>query len=74
MIDARGQDGLHGGGDLQVLDRSGEPVAAALAGQGPCLHQGPHALREEEGIGFRPFDQEPLERAEGRVGSQERIE
>ena len=71
-VDARGQDGLHGGGDLQVLDGPGEPVGAALAGQGRRLHQGPHTLLEEEGIRFRPLDQELLERAEGRVGAEER--
>ena len=73
-VDARGQDGLHGGGDRQVLDGPGEPVGAALAGQGRRLHQGPHALLEEEGIRFRPLDQEPLERAECRVGAEERLE
>ena len=73
-VDARGQDGLHGGGDLQVLDGPGEPVGAALAGQGRRLHQGPHTLLEEERIGFRPLDQELLERAEGHVRAEERIE
>ena len=73
-VDARGQDGLHGGGDRQVLDGPGEPVGAALAGQGPRLHQGPHTLLEEEGIRFRPLDQEPLERAERRVRAEERLE
>src|SRR5207245_188564 len=51
----------------QVLDGPGEPVGAALADQGPRLHQGPHTLLEEEGIGFRPLDQELLERAKCRV-------
>ena len=61
-------------GICQVLDGPGEPVGAALAGQGRRLHQGPHTLLEEEGIRFRPLDQELLERAEGRVGAEERIE
>ena len=55
-VDTRGQDGLHGGGDRQTFDRSGEPVGAALAGQGARLHQGPHSLLKEQGIRFRPLD------------------
>ena len=73
-VDARGQDALHGGGDCQIFDRPGEPVGAALAGQGSRLHQRPHTLLEEEGIGFRPLDQKLLERAERRVRAEERIE
>ena len=57
-----------------MLDGPGEPVGAALADQGPRLHQRPHALLEEEGIGLRPLDQEPLERGEGRVVAEERLE
>jgi len=34
-IDARGQDGLDGGGHPQLLDRPGEPVGASFPGQGP---------------------------------------
>ena len=51
-----------------------EPVGAALAGQRSRLHQGPHALLEEEGIRFRPLDQELLERAERRVSAEQRVE
>jgi hypothetical protein len=65
-VDARGQDGLNGGGDLQVLGGSGEPVGAALTGQGRRLHQSPHTVLEEEG--------EPPERAECHVSAEERIE
>ena len=36
--------------DHQLLDGPGEPVGAALAGQGRRLYQGPHTLLEEEGI------------------------
>ena len=49
-------------------------VGPTLAGQGCRLHQGPHTLLEEEGIGFRPLDQNLLERAEGDVGTEQRIE
>ena len=61
-------------GIFRLLDGPGEPVGAALAGQGRRLHQGPHALLEEEGIRLRPLDQELLERAERRVRAEERIE
>ena len=73
-VDARGQDGLDRGGDRQIFDGSGEPIGAAVAGQGPRLHEGPHTLLEEEGIRFRPLDQELLERDECRVSAEERIE
>ena len=43
-VDARGQDGLNRGGDLQALHGPGEPVGAALTCKGPRLHQRPHAL------------------------------
>jgi hypothetical protein len=73
-VDPGGQDRLHRGGDRQLLDGPGEPVGPALAGQGRRLHQGPHTLFEEEGIRFRPLYQQLLERAEGRVRAEERIE
>ena len=57
-----------------MLDGPGEPVGAALADQRLRLHQGPHALLEEERIALRPLDQEPLERAERRVGAEQRLE
>ena len=62
------------GRDVQILDRPDEPVVAALAGQGRRLHQGPRTVLEEEGVRFRPLDQELLERAEGRVSAEERIQ
>ena len=65
-VDARGQDGLHGGGDLKVLDGR-VAVGAALAGQGRRLDEGSHTFLEEERIGFRALDQEPLQRAQGGV-------
>jgi hypothetical protein len=61
-------------GIARELDGPREPVGAALTGQGPGLHQGPHTLLEEQVIGFRPLDQAPLERAEGRVRAEERLE
>ena len=73
-VDARHQDGLHGGGDCQLFDGPGEAIGSALAGQGRRLYQRPHALLEEEGIRLRPFNQELLERAEGRVSAEERTE
>src|SRR5262249_28247803 len=73
-VDARGQDGLDGGGHLQLLNWSSKPVGAALTGQGARLNKGPHALLEEEGIGLRSPDQKLLERNEGRVTPKQRIE
>src|SRR5207245_8411738 len=59
---------------FQVFDRPGQPVGAALAGQGRRLHQGTHALLEKEGIRVRPLDQKTLERTEGRLRAEEGIE
>ena len=56
-----------------MFDGPSQPVGAALPGQGRCLHQGPHTLLEEEGIGFRPLDQKPLERTERSVRAEQRV-
>jgi hypothetical protein len=66
-VDARGQDGLHGGGDLQLLDGLGKSVGARLAHERARLDKGPHALLKKQGIGLRPRDQNPLERRERRI-------
>ena len=73
-VDARGQDGLDGGGHPQLLNRPGELVGASLARQGPRLNEGPRALLREEGIGVRPLDQQDLERGKGFVSAEERTE
>src|SRR5262249_39843231 len=73
-VDAGGQDGLHGGGDRQLLDGAAEPMGAALAGQRLRFDQGAHTLLQKKRIRFRPLDQQLLERAEGRVRAAERLE
>jgi hypothetical protein len=50
------------------------PARTSGWGASAILHEAPHALLEEEGIGFRPLDQELLERAEGLASAEERIE
>ena len=47
-VDARGQDRLHRGRDLDRSTGLRQPVGAALADQRPGLDQRPHALLEEE--------------------------
>src|SRR5262249_38306453 len=73
-IDARGQDGLHGDGDLQLLDGPREPVVGRLAYERPSLDKGPHTLLEKEGIGLSPGDQMALEQCERRISPEKGIE
>jgi hypothetical protein len=47
---------------------------ARLAYQHPGLHQGAHALLQEEGVAFGARNQELLERHQARVLSQQGIE
>ena len=61
-VDARRQDGLHRGGDLQAVEGLCQAIGAALADQHPGFHQGPDALLQEKGIALGALDQEPLER------------
>ena len=49
-IDPRRQDHLHRCRNLDRLDRPGEPIGAALAGQRPRLHECPDALFDEEWV------------------------
>ena len=56
---------LHRGRDLDGQQGPRQPVAAALAAQGPGLDEDPHALFQEERVPLRPRDQHPLERLEG---------
>ena len=51
-----------------------QPVGAPLAGQHLGLHEGPHALLEEERVSLGPLDQQPLERLEGPVLPEQGVE
>ncbi len=73
-VDARGQDRLRRRRDLQRLHGPGQTIGAALAHEGLRLHEGPHALFEEERVAFRALDQESPERIEFGVGAEERLE
>jgi hypothetical protein len=73
-VNAGSQDGLHGGRDLQVLDRSGEAVGATLIRQGPGLDQGPHALLQEERIALGGLDESMLEGRDLGCVAYERLE
>ena len=73
-IDPSCQDGLNGGRDLNRPERFHQAMGSAFADQGLGLHQGPHALLEEEGIALGPLDEKLLERLECAVGTQEGLE
>src|SRR5262245_24875965 len=73
-VDPCGEDRLRRRRNLEALRRLRELVRAALSPEHLGLDQGPHALFEEEGIPFRPFDQEPLQRGERRVAAEQCVE
>jgi hypothetical protein len=66
-VDARGQDRLGRGRDLEALGCLRQPMCASLTRQDLRLDEGPDALFEEERIPLGSLDQEPLERLDGRV-------
>src|SRR6266852_4098380 len=49
-------------------------MGSAFADQGLGLHQGPHALLQEEGVALGLLDEKLLERLEPAVGTQEGLE
>ena len=61
-VDARRQDGLHRGRHLNRRQRLGQAVGTRLPYQHPGLHQGAHALLQEEGVAPGARDQQLLER------------
>ena len=69
-VDARRQDGLHGGRHLHGRQGVRHAIGPRLAHQHPGLHQRPHALLQEEGIALRALDQQRGEGRQARVVSQ----
>ena len=70
-IDARGQDRLDRGRHLHRLERPGQAMRAALAGERTALDQRSHALLEEERVAFGTFHEQALQRLQRRVAAQE---
>jgi hypothetical protein len=66
-VDARGQDGLGRGRNLEALGRLRQAIRPPLARQDPRLDERPDALLEEERVPLGSLDQEPLEGLDGRV-------
>jgi len=73
-VDARGQDGLHGGRDLQGLDDLRLPVGPRLPRQDPHLAEGPHRLLQEERVAVGELHQQPLQGPQAGVRPQQRLE
>ncbi len=73
-VDAGGQDRLHGGRHLHLLDFAGEAVVAARAREHLGLGEGVHALLEEERVALGALDQELLQRAQARIVAQQRAQ
>ena len=69
-IDARGQDRLDRGRHLRRLERPGQAMRTALAGERAVLDQRSHALLEEERVALGAFHEQALERLQRRVATQ----
>jgi hypothetical protein len=65
---------VHGGWDLQGVERVGETVGAPLPDQHPGLHQGVHTFLQKKGIALGAGDQEPGESPQPGIVPQERLE
>ena len=72
-VDARRQDGLHRGRHLNGRQGLRQAIGPALADQHPRLHQGAHALLQEEGIALGARDQELLERRQAGIVTQQSL-
>ena len=73
-IDARRQDGLDAGRDLDGVDGLNETIRAGLPDERLRLHKGSDALLEEERVSLRPFDQYPFELTERGIGTEQNTE
>ena len=73
-VNARRQHRLYRGGDLQALQWPGQPIGTALAHQHAGLHQGAHALFQEEGVALGTGNQELGERRKAGIAPQQRLE
>ena len=69
-VNAGRQTGSSRGRNLQALEGPRQAIGSALPDERPRLDLHPDALLEEEGIAFRPFDQEPPEILESSSGSE----
>jgi hypothetical protein len=73
-VDAGSEYGLH---RRRHLDRIGRPrgmIVPALADEGPCFHEGAHALLEKEGIAARALGEELFQGLEAGIIAEERVE
>ena len=73
-VDTCRQHGLHGGRHLDALRGAGQTIRPRLAHQHPGLHQGAHALFQEEGVALGARDQQRLERCQAGVVAQQRLQ
>src|SRR5262249_36773010 len=71
-VDARRQQRVLGGGNLDRVDLSGQPIGARLSDQRLRLHQGPNGLLQESRI--TTPDEQLLERDQPGIVSEQRIE
>src|SRR5215467_7881338 len=70
-VDARGEDGLHGGRHLNGVDGLLQAIAPTAAQEGFGFHECADALFEEERIALRALDEHVLERGQIRIVAEE---
>jgi hypothetical protein len=73
-VDARCQDGLHGGRHRYPLEGLCQPIGPWSACESPRLDQGPYALFQKEGIAFRASNQEGLERPQAGIIAEQGVQ
>jgi hypothetical protein len=73
-IDARGEDRLCGGRDVERPHRPCGAIGSALAHERARFDEGPHALLEEERIALRSLDQKPLDWIELGIATEQGAE
>ena len=73
-VDARRQHRLHRGRHLNARQGLRQAIGARRADQHPGLHQGAHALLQEEGVALGARDQERCERCQTGVIPQQRLQ
>ena len=71
-VDTRRKHRMSRRRDLPHLRCLRHPIGPPIANEHLGLHQGLHALLEEEGVTLGPLDQHALERLEGPVLAEER--
>jgi hypothetical protein len=73
-VDSGGENRLDRRGNLNLWQRSRQPMGAPLPDEDSGLDEGPHTLLKKEGIPLRPLDQDWREERDAGVVSEQTVE